>query len=58
MKFVTILFRGIFLVCARRRAPAIGRAHYILDKPAASAFPIVRSGTAAPIYVDSANGWR
>jgi hypothetical protein len=36
-------------------AAAIGQTRYILDRPAAGAFPIVRSGTAAPIYVDSAD---
>jgi hypothetical protein len=36
-------------------AHALGQARYILDRPAAGAFPIVQSKAAAAIYVDSAD---
>jgi hypothetical protein len=55
MKLVTILAVGVYLFCAPCYANAIGRSHYIFDKPVAGVFPIAQTQTAARIYVDSAD---
>src|SRR5579862_6724083 len=43
------------LACLPAVAAALGQPHYILDKMAPGAFPIVQSGRAAALYVDSAD---
>lgn len=55
MKAVTTFVLGLSLLSIPRSASAIGQPPYILDKPAAGAFPIVAAKTAAAIYVDSAD---
>lgn len=46
---------ALLLFLAPIPAGAIGQTRYVLDRPAAGAFPIVHAGTAATIYVDSAD---
>ncbi len=46
---------ALLLACLPALAAALGQPHYILDKMASGAFPIVQSGKAAALYVDSAD---
>jgi len=55
MRFSTILVSAILLAGAAREGHAIGQTRYISDKAAAGAFPLVNSGRAAAIFVDTAD---
>src|ERR1017187_10537799 len=55
MKSVAALFLGLLILSAPRHASAIGQAHYIIEKTAPGAFPMVQAKTASAIYVDSAD---
>lgn len=55
MKRFSFALLCFFALSSARHADALGQARYILDRPAAGAFPIATSAGAASIYVDSAD---
>ena len=54
MKSLTAFVLGLSLLAIPHGAHALGQTPYILNKPAAGAFPIVDGKTAAAIYIDAA----
>src|SRR5579872_1850111 len=55
MKLAILIALGVLILGGPRDAAALGQERYVLEKSAAGAFPLVQSGKAAGIFVDSAD---